>query len=151
MEKKTICRSISYDFTSSVLCSIQSTFSRLQIAGIRLRTFYFLTLYYSCSGDLWSGSEGGVIRIWPWETVEKSLFLASEEWHMATLLVERSCIDLQSQLSVNGFSNILTSDVKYLLADNSRAKVWSAGYLSFALWYVLTFSVHLFQVEFCYV
>ncbi|KAG2713503.1 hypothetical protein I3760_04G178300 [Carya illinoinensis] len=93
-----------------------------------------LSFVITSYGDLWSGSEGGVIRIWPWESIEKSLSLTSEERHMATLLVERSCIDLQSQLSVNGFSNILTSDVKYLLADNSRAKVWSAGYLSFALW-----------------
>nr|KYP74560.1 Type II inositol-1,4,5-trisphosphate 5-phosphatase FRA3 [Cajanus cajan] len=29
---------------------------------------------------------------------------------------------------------MLTSDVKYLVSDNSRAKVWSAGYFSFALW-----------------
>ncbi|KAF2292030.1 hypothetical protein GH714_000246 [Hevea brasiliensis] len=54
--------------------------------------------------------------------------------HMASLLVERSYIDPRSQVTINGFCNVLTSDIRYLLSDNSRAKVWSAGYLSFALW-----------------
>ncbi|XP_061364661.1 uncharacterized protein LOC133308088 [Gastrolobium bilobum] len=52
---------------------------------------------------------------------------------MAAITAERSYVDLRSQLSTNGFSNMLTSDVKYLVSDNSRAKVWSAGYFSFAL------------------
>jgi hypothetical protein len=56
---------------------------------------------------------------------------------MAALLVERSFIDLRNQVTANGFSNVLNSDVKHLLSDNSTAKVWSAGFLSFALWYVL--------------
>lgn len=102
--------------------------------------FLLPSLCSLCSGDIWSGSEGGVIKIWPWEAIEKSLSLPREERHMAALSVERSYIDLRSQLSANGFSNIVTSDVKYLLSDNSRAKVWSAGYLSFALWYVLVLS-----------
>ncbi|KAF5482308.1 hypothetical protein F2P56_002890 [Juglans regia] len=93
-----------------------------------------LSLVITSYGDLWSGSEGGAIKIWPWEAIEKSLSLTNEERHMAALLVERSYIDLRSQLTVNGFSDVVTSDVKYLLSDNSRAKVWSAGYLSFALW-----------------
>ncbi|GMP21668.1 hypothetical protein CsSME_00000014 [Camellia sinensis var. sinensis] len=85
-------------------------------------------------GDLWSGSEGGVIKIWPWESTEKSLSLTVEERHMAALIVERSYIDLRSQVTMNGACNIFTSDVKYLLSDNAGAKVWCAGYLSFALW-----------------
>ncbi|KDO77093.1 hypothetical protein CISIN_1g0011231mg, partial [Citrus sinensis] len=84
--------------------------------------------------DLWSGSEGGGIKIWPWEAIEKALSLKPEERHTAALIVERSYIDLRSHLSVNGFSSILTSDIKNLLSDHSRAKVWSAGFLSFALW-----------------
>ena len=95
-------------------------------------------------GDLWSGFEGGGIIIWPWEAIEKSLSVMNEERPIAVHLVERSYIDLRSQLTANGFSNILTSDVKYLLSDNSKAKVWSAGYLSFALWYVLTFNTVLY-------
>ncbi|KAL7228087.1 hypothetical protein ACSBR2_006919 [Camellia fascicularis] len=85
-------------------------------------------------GDLWSGSEGGVIKIWPWESIEKSLSLTVEERHMAALIVERSYIDLRSQVTMNGACNIFTSDVKYMLSDNAGAKVWCAGYLSFALW-----------------
>ncbi|CAB4316147.1 unnamed protein product [Prunus armeniaca] len=93
-----------------------------------------LSLVISCYGDLWSGSEGGVIKIWPWEAIEKALSLTTEERHMSSLLVERSYIEPWTQVAVNGFTNILTSDVRYLLSDHSGAKVWSAGYLSFALW-----------------
>ncbi|KAL5580079.1 hypothetical protein UlMin_012521 [Ulmus minor] len=93
-----------------------------------------LSLVMSSYGDLWSGSEAGVIKIWPWEAIEKSLSLTTEERPMAALLVERSFIDPRSQVTVNGSNNVLTSDVMYLLSDNSRAKVWTAGYLSFALW-----------------
>ncbi|PRQ41481.1 putative phosphoinositide 5-phosphatase transcription factor WD40-like family [Rosa chinensis] len=93
-----------------------------------------LSLVISCYGDLWSGSEGGVIKIWPWEAIEKALSLTIEERHMSSLLVERSYIDPWTQVAVNGFTNVLTSDVRYLLSDSSSAKVWSAGYLSFALW-----------------
>ncbi|WVY97207.1 hypothetical protein V8G54_029358 [Vigna mungo] len=93
-----------------------------------------LSLTFTSYGDLWSGSEGGGVKIWPWEAVEKSIHLTKEERHSAVIFVERSYIDLRSQLSTNGFSNMLTSDVKYLVSDNSRAKVWSAGYFSFALW-----------------
>lgn len=93
-----------------------------------------LSLVMSCYGDLWSGSEGGVIKIWPWEAIEKALSLTIEERHMSALLVERSYIDPWTQVAVNGFTNILTSDVRYFVSDTSSAKVWSAGYLQFALW-----------------
>ncbi|KDP32488.1 hypothetical protein JCGZ_13413 [Jatropha curcas] len=93
-----------------------------------------LSMVISSYGDLWSGSEGGAIKIWPWEAFEKSFSFTEGERHMAALLVERSYIDPRSQNAVNGFCNMLTSDVKFLLSDNSRAKIWSAGYLSFALW-----------------
>ncbi|KAJ4702823.1 Type II inositol polyphosphate 5-phosphatase [Melia azedarach] len=93
-----------------------------------------LSLCISSYGDLWSGSEGGVIKVWPWEAIEKALSLTPEERPMAALTVERSYIDLRSQVSLNGFSSIFTSDIKNLLSDKSRAKVWSAGFLSFALW-----------------
>ena len=92
---------------------------------------------YSCcfdAGDLWSGAEGGIIKIWPWESIEKSLSLKAEERHMAALLVERSFVDLRSQVSVNGVCSISSQDIKCLLSDNVRAKVWSAGPMSFSLW-----------------
>lgn len=99
----------------------------------------FSPLHFVNPGDLWSGSEGGGIKIWPWEAVEKSIHLTKEERHSAVIFVERSYVDLRSQLSTNGFSNMLTSDVKYLVSDNLRAKVWSAGYFSFALWWDFPF------------
>ncbi|CAA6654072.1 unnamed protein product [Spirodela intermedia] len=79
-------------------------------------------------------SYGGVIKAWPWEAVEKSLSLPTEERHMAALLLERSYIDLRSNVTVGGVCALPASDVKYLLSDNLRSKVWSGGYLSFALW-----------------
>ncbi|XP_023520635.1 type II inositol polyphosphate 5-phosphatase 15-like [Cucurbita pepo subsp. pepo] len=91
------------------------------------------SLVMTSYGDLWSGSEGGALKVWPWEAIEKALSLTAEESPMASLLVERSYIDLRTQISV-GFSNTFTWDVKYLLSDDSTAKVWSASDLSFALW-----------------
>ncbi|KAJ1400419.1 WD40/YVTN repeat-like-containing domain superfamily [Sesbania bispinosa] len=93
-----------------------------------------LAMVISSYGDLWSGSEGGVIKIWPWESVEKSLSLSPEERHMAALLVERSFIDLRSQVTVNGVCSISSQEVKCLLSDHVRARVWCAGPLSFSLW-----------------
>ncbi|KAL9165524.1 hypothetical protein ABFS82_06G175800 [Erythranthe guttata] len=91
-----------------------------------------LSMVVSSYGDLWCGSEGGAIKIWPWEAIEKSLALTTGERHMASLSVERSYIDLRTQNSI--YSNIFTSDVKYMLSDHSVAKMWTAGYQSFALW-----------------
>lgn len=85
-------------------------------------------------GDLWSGSEGGVIMVWPWESIEKSMALTVEERHLAALVVERSCIDLKILVTGNSVFNIFTSDVKHMWSGHSGTKVWSAGYLSFALW-----------------
>ncbi|XP_075486048.1 type II inositol polyphosphate 5-phosphatase 15-like [Primulina tabacum] len=94
-----------------------------------------LSIVVSSYGDIWSGSEGGAIKIWPWEAVEKSLSLTIGERNMAALLIERSYIDLRSQVTLNGaYGNVFTSDVKYMLSDHSGAKVWSAGFQSFALW-----------------
>ncbi|GFP90093.1 type ii inositol 1 4 5-trisphosphate 5-phosphatase fra3 [Phtheirospermum japonicum] len=94
-----------------------------------------LSMVVSSYGDIWSGSEGGALKIWPWEAIEKSLSLTTGERHMASLLVERSYIDLRSQVSQNGAcSNIFTSDIKYMLSDHIGAKVWTASYQSFALW-----------------
>ncbi|XP_060186708.1 type II inositol polyphosphate 5-phosphatase 15 isoform X2 [Lycium barbarum] len=94
-----------------------------------------LSMVMTSYGDLWSGSEGGSIKIWPWEGIEKSISLINEERHMAALSIERSYVDLRSQTMHNGTgNNIFSVDVKYMLSDRSEAKVWTAGYLSFALW-----------------
>ncbi|KFK42899.1 hypothetical protein AALP_AA1G053100 [Arabis alpina] len=92
------------------------------------------SIVISSYGDMWSCSEGGVIKIWPWDTLEKSLLLKPEEKHMAALLVERSVIDLRTQVTVNGTCSISSSDVKYLLTDSVRAKVWAVQSLSFSIW-----------------
>lgn len=93
-----------------------------------------LSMTLTSYGDIWSGSEGGMLKIYPWEAIDRAFSLTVEERHMAALIVERSFVDLRNQVAINGFSSILNSDIKCLLSDNIRAKVWSAGYLSFALW-----------------
>ncbi|XP_010475272.1 PREDICTED: type I inositol polyphosphate 5-phosphatase 13-like isoform X2 [Camelina sativa] len=92
------------------------------------------SIVISSYGDMWSCSEGGVIKIWPWDPLEKSLLLKQEEKHMAALLVERSAIDLRSQVTVNGTCSISSSEVKFLLADSVKAKVWAVQSLSFSIW-----------------
>ncbi|KAM7266266.1 hypothetical protein ACFE04_004163 [Oxalis oulophora] len=92
------------------------------------------SIIMSSYGDMWSGSDNGVIKIWPWESIEKSLSLSPEEKHMAALLVERSFIDLRNQVTVNGACRISSSDIKCLISDHVRAKVWCAQPLSFSLW-----------------
>ncbi|KAJ4834326.1 hypothetical protein Tsubulata_014228 [Turnera subulata] len=93
------------------------------------------SIIISSCGDLWSGGdgEGGVLKIWPWETMEKSLSLKSEEKRMAALLVERSHIDLRSQVTVNGNCRLSSSEVKCMLSDYIRAKVWCAQPMFFSL------------------
>ncbi|KAM3199587.1 type I inositol polyphosphate 5-phosphatase 12-like isoform X1 [Capsicum annuum] len=95
-----------------------------------------LSLVISSYGDIWSGFEGGIIKVWPREAVQKSLSLSSDETqtHIATLLVERSFVNLRSQVTVNGVCNISSSDVNCLLSDYVRAKMWASGSLSFSLW-----------------
>ncbi|GKU92310.1 hypothetical protein SLEP1_g6055 [Rubroshorea leprosula] len=106
------------------------------------------SIIMSSYGDLWSGGEGGVIRIWPCESIEKSLSLRPEEKHMASLLIERSAIDLRSQVTVNGNCNISSADIKCLLSDHIRAKVWCAQPLHFSLWDARTKElVRVFNIE----
>ncbi|KAL6841983.1 hypothetical protein ACP4OV_028183 [Aristida adscensionis] len=85
-------------------------------------------------GDLWSGSEGGVVKVSCGEAIDKSFVFQREEKRKASFLVERSSIDLRAMVSDGGACPLPAVDVKLLLSDNSRSKVWSAGYLSFALW-----------------
>lgn len=77
----------------------------------------------------------GVIKVWYEEGIEKSLSLQREEKRKTSFLVERSFIDLRAMVSDGGACPLPAVDVKLLLSDNSRSKVWSAGYLSLALWY----------------
>ncbi|KAL0649146.1 hypothetical protein Bca4012_091837 [Brassica carinata] len=92
------------------------------------------SIVISSYGDMWSCSEGGVIKIWPWDSLEKSLLIKPAEKHMAALLVERSAIDLRTQVTVNGTCSISSSEVKFLLTDSVRAKVWAVQSLSFSIW-----------------
>ncbi|KAL8517865.1 hypothetical protein ACS0TY_009249 [Phlomoides rotata] len=124
----------SAEVPAAVLCVVGDGGNRVVWSGHRDgRIICWKMLDFS--RDIWSGSEGGAIKIWPWEAIEKSLSLTTGERYMASLLVERSYIDLRSQVTQNGACcNFFTSDVKYMLSDHVGAKVWTASYQSFALW-----------------
>ncbi|KAF3323728.1 type I inositol 1,4,5-trisphosphate 5-phosphatase 13-like protein [Carex littledalei] len=93
-----------------------------------------LSMVLTSYGELWSGSEGGVIKVWSAEAIKECLSLQKEEKHKATFLLERTCIDLRTLVSDGGSCPLPVVDIKLLLSDNSGSKVWSGGYLSFALW-----------------
>ncbi|CAD6264790.1 unnamed protein product [Miscanthus lutarioriparius] len=80
------------------------------------------------------GSEGGVIKAWPWDAIAKSLSFTSGENHMAASLVEKSYIDLRNNATVGNMCSLPAADVKHMLADRCRAKVWSLTSMTFALW-----------------
>ncbi|KAK4780253.1 hypothetical protein SAY87_016359 [Trapa incisa] len=88
----------------------------------------------SSYGDLWSGSEAGSIKIWPWDAIERSLSMTAEERHIAVSSLERSYIDPRNHVKQNGLNNSLGADVKHLLSVPSKGRVWSASYSSFTLW-----------------
>ncbi|WCJ21823.1 Type I inositol polyphosphate 5-phosphatase 12 [Euphorbia peplus] len=89
------------------------------------------SIVMSSYGDMWSGGKQGSIKIWPWETIEKSLSLSPEEKHMAALSVEQSHVDLRSPVPDKYTSS---SDVKCLLSDTVRGKVWCVHPQYFSLW-----------------
>ncbi|KAI4988757.1 hypothetical protein ZWY2020_036074 [Hordeum vulgare] len=78
-----------------------------------------LSMAITSYGEIWSGSEGGVIKAWPYDAIAKSL---------------RAYIDLRNHCTVGNVCSLPASDVKYMLADHSRAKVWTLTSMTFALW-----------------
>ncbi|KAL8479188.1 hypothetical protein ACS0TY_026163 [Phlomoides rotata] len=121
--------------TSPTLCMMVDNGSKLVWSGHKDGKIRSWKMDQQDANGFKEGSEGGIIRVWPWESIEKSLALSPEERRMAALLVERSVIDLRTQVTVNGQCNLSSSDVKYLLADNVKAKMWACGSQSFSLWY----------------
>ncbi|KAF8646582.1 hypothetical protein HU200_065806 [Digitaria exilis] len=93
-----------------------------------------LAIVVTSYGEIWSGSEGGIIKAWPWDAIAKSLSLTSEEKHMASLLIEKAYIDLRNHATVGNMSSLPAADVKHMLADHCQAKVWSITSMRFALW-----------------
>ncbi|TVU04987.1 hypothetical protein EJB05_48134, partial [Eragrostis curvula] len=93
-----------------------------------------LSIVITSYGEIWSGSEGGIIKAWPWDAIAKSLSLTQEEKHMAALLVESSFVDLRNHATVGNMCSLPTADVKHMLADHCRAKVWSLTSMTFAIW-----------------
>lgn len=93
-----------------------------------------LSMVVTSYGELWTGSENGVLRAWPWEANERALSLAAKESHVAVLTMERSYVDLRRHGAPVGTCGLLDSDVRFLLSDHSAGRVWSGGFFSLALW-----------------
>ncbi|KAJ1269257.1 hypothetical protein BS78_07G197100 [Paspalum vaginatum] len=93
-----------------------------------------LAIVITSYGEIWSGSEGGIIKAWPWGAIAKSLTFTSGEKHTAALLVEKAYIDLRNNATVGNMCSLPAADVKHMLADHCRAKVWSVTSTAFALW-----------------
>ncbi|CAO2836030.1 unnamed protein product [Amaranthus hypochondriacus] len=53
---------------------------------------------------------------------------------IASLVHERSYVDLKSEVAINGVCYMFLSNVKCLVSNHSTTMVWSAGVLSFVLW-----------------
>ena len=85
-------------------------------------------------GELWTGSEHGSLKAWPWEATKRALSLAPAERHMAVLSMERSYIDLSNHIITLGTCNITDSDVIFLLSDHLAGRVWSGGHFFLSLW-----------------
>ncbi|GJN04050.1 hypothetical protein PR202_ga21560 [Eleusine coracana subsp. coracana] len=93
-----------------------------------------LSIVVTSYGEIWSGSEGGIIKAWPWDAIARSLSLTQEGKHIAALMVERAYVDLRNHAAVGNMFSLPTADVKYMLADHCRAKVWSLTSMTFAIW-----------------
>jgi len=101
----------------------------------------YLIIYSKCTlvpGELWTGSEIGGMRAWPWEVAEKALFTDLRNNFSNVYLMEGSCIDLRSRVATTGAS-ILNTDIRFLVSDHSRGRVWSGGSYSLAVWYISVF------------
>jgi len=93
-----------------------------------------LSMVVTSYGELWTGSENGVLRAWPWEATERALSLDAKESHVAVLSMGRSYIDLRRPGAPVGTCGLLDSDVRFLLSDHTTGRVWSGGFFSLALW-----------------
>ncbi|KAG2580085.1 hypothetical protein PVAP13_6NG305700 [Panicum virgatum] len=93
-----------------------------------------LAIVVTSYGEIWSGSEGGIIKAWPWDAIAKSLSLTSEGKDMASLLVGKAYIDLRNNATVGNMCLLPAADVKHMLVDHCRAKIWSITSMTFALW-----------------
>lgn len=92
-----------------------------------------LSMVVTSCGELWTGSEIGGMRAWPWEVAEKALFTDLRNNFSTVYLMEGSCIDLRSRVATTGAS-ILNTDIRFLVSDHSRGRVWSGGSYSLAVW-----------------
>jgi hypothetical protein len=133
----------SYMTLRHLFCSIQDL--NFTMSTKRGRTFCKNDLFHFNileTGEIWSGSEGGVIKAWPWDVIAKSLSLMPEEKHVAALRIERSYIDLRNNAAAGNISSFPAADVKHMLADHSRAKVWCLTSMAFAVWYAFINKLH---------
>ncbi|XP_024524008.1 type II inositol polyphosphate 5-phosphatase 15 [Selaginella moellendorffii] len=93
-----------------------------------------LSMVITTYGELWTGSDGGAIRAWPWETTSHALCRAEEETMSAASLMARSYVDLRARGTAAGATSLANTDVYFLLSEHANGRVWSGGPLALAIW-----------------
>lgn len=93
-----------------------------------------LSIVVTSYGELWTGSENGSLRAWPWDVIAHALSSSGDSIHNMPSTVAASYIDLRSRGAAAGASSLINSDVRFLIAEHSTCRVWSGGSYLLALW-----------------
>eukprot|EP00850_Spirogloea_muscicola_P011526 SM000072S21160 [mRNA] locus=s72:58403:64831:- [translate_table: standard] len=86
-------------------------------------------------GELWTGSEHGSIRAWPWEFASRALKTAARGDSSAASFLAQAGQDVRGQVALgSNSSGLVHSDVRFLVADRANGRVWSGGFHCIAIW-----------------
>ncbi len=85
------------------------------------------------AGELWVGSESGLINVWPCEATSGGLVHGQEDEMMAALFFARLCLPLRGLITGNNPSQ---TELYFLVAEHSAGRMWAGGILYITLWYV---------------
>lgn len=100
-----------------------------------------LAIVVTSYGELWTGSDNGSIRAWPWDVIAHAFSSSEESVHIGASLVATSYIDLKTRAAAAGASSLSATDVRFLIAEHSQCRVWSGGSHLLAMWDALTRNV----------
>jgi len=84
------------------------------------------------AGELWVGSESGLINVWPCEATSSGL-IGQEDEMIAALFFARLCVSLCGLIIGNNPSQ---TELCFLVAEDSTGRMWAGGILYITLWYV---------------
>ncbi|CAM6046137.1 unnamed protein product [Sphagnum compactum] len=85
----------------------------------------------SSYGELWVGSESGLINVWPCEATSGGLVHGQEDEMIAALFFARLCMPLRGLITGNNPSQ---TELYFLVAEHSAGRIWAGGILYITLW-----------------